>query len=508
MALTGFWECRKDIDATTNTTQVVAPITTQFFSVEDAKTYFEAELVLLRERKAKAANTLKTRDNLLTNATFDGLDVKPQWEKAKVVDKKSASFVEVPFTFDGEEQFGASVLNNKANPQDRSAARLVVSKNKKGQKALSFMNVVAEPSFTNGGNSLKSFSYESVPNGFKGGELHFDIDGKFNNGWHFSNGKIDGKILKDSVQHNEGGLRGRDSWQYYCYEVERYSVRVGNWKTTYVTVDCSYRLVMDWMNNISEYDGTGNNWGGSTCNGCPTEPVDDWGDAGCDFNCQKAKLDEQIKSLLTHPCLDGVLQELLGRSNPALTLAAFNNSKIPNINLTFKEGALDGAGVFGKTTGHGRDYTITLDFDKLSNTTDLFIATTIIHESIHAYLNMYLTVVHPEWADQTFFNQNVPTEAYAFYDLLKAYLLGQNNGIPDHSQMAASYRGMIKDALMDFMGSSNSKLAEICADLAWTGLDRSNLSEEDKKRISERISAEITNKSIGNHAPQGKNPCK
>ena len=134
--------------------------------------------------------------------------------------------------------------------------------------------------------------------------------------------------------------------------------------------------------------------------------------------------EDQIKDELQHDCLSDVLNDV--KALPlCYTLAAFNDGKIPNINLTFKLGNIP---TIGQTMGRGGNQTVTLNYDKLSKATDLFVATAIIHESIHAYMNMYLSVVRPEWFQNTIVNGAVPNAAEE-YKILRNYLLIGTMGI-------------------------------------------------------------------------------
>ena len=66
-----------------------------FITVEAAKAYFDAQIEQLKREKASG---IKVRTNEEAEATFDGLDVIPQWSNAKIINNSVASFVEVPFS--------------------------------------------------------------------------------------------------------------------------------------------------------------------------------------------------------------------------------------------------------------------------------------------------------------------------------------------------------------------------------------------------------------------------
>jgi hypothetical protein len=241
--------------------------------IVEAKAYFERRLDELRKQKEANKNKLNVRDNQTTDATFDGLDVNPKWDNAKVIRQNGSSFVESPFEFEGGKQFSLSISkNNNIAPDEKSASRLIVRKNRSGVQSANFMSVSADDEYLNGNNtSLKNFSYESVPNKFKGNEMHFNIDGSFTNGWHFADGKINGKIKKKVV----GSLGVRDDCDVrMCVEISRYYVQVVSYRTTYVVMDCnnySIRLSIcggwtspgEWDNNSGGSTDNDNDWGGA-----------------------------------------------------------------------------------------------------------------------------------------------------------------------------------------------------------------------------------------------------
>ncbi len=381
------------------------------------------------------------------------------------------------------------------SPEQKSASRLVISESSQGNKTISFMSVTTDNDFlTNNQGSLSNFTYKEVPTQFKGVEMHYDIKGNFHNGWHFNQGKIDGIVQRS--RNNEIHPRTCQSGNI-CYEIERFTVQVGNYARTTIVIDCSYSMIVGFCNGWFDFDyysGGTNSWGGSSNS--------EWGDAYPDEGSQLSKLNEQITDNLQHDCLKGILYSLQGDVLLQTLKVFHNNNNIPNISLHFQEGTLP-PNIFAKTTGNGRSQTITLDYNKLSSSTDLFISEVIIHESIHAYFQMYLTVIHPEWFSQAIMNSNVSLESAQFYDLFKAYIQGSTPNVADHSQMAATYRIYIRDALMRVLSSGSDSDLQICSDLAWSGLDYSALTQEQRTRIINRISAEAQSQPIGNQSPRG-----
>lgn len=507
MTLGLFYGCRKD-NSVNDYSEALFTTPEEYKSlIEEAKIYYENRLEILKKKKEVNQNKLKLRDSQSPDATFDGLDVTPQWDRAKVTLHSGSSFVELPFVFEDNQYFGATTSKNaRIAPDEKSASRLVVSKNRRGRQSASFMTVMADDSYLNGNNvSLKNFTYQSVPNHFNGKEMYFNIDGSYSNGWHFTDGKRDGYIKKNEISNNNSlSTRGSCFTQNYCIEIERFSVRVGNYQVTYIQQDCSYAYYIGicggWNDYEYDYSPTTNNWGNYDNN--------PWGPNG-DENTMRQAFDDQIKDELQHGCLSDVLNDV--KALPLChTLAAFNDGKIPNINLTFKEGNLSG-NVHGKTSGAGNNQTITLGYNNLTNSTDLFIATTILHESVHAWLIMYLTQVHPEWYLNTVNNNgNVPIEAAEYKILLESFHKGKSQNDGSHLQMKESFVDYIANNLRDYASWKEYDISniQIFKDLAWAGLDYSDKSFADRERIKNRIIAERDNITSGIQAPKGKATCK
>ncbi len=104
--------CQKEIPLTSNSIDnsiklVPSSKVPSYISIDKAKTYFEAQLEILKRERG-----IKPRGNINTDATFEGLDVRPQWDKARIIDKNFISFVEVPFSFSDSSQLSLSTSQN------------------------------------------------------------------------------------------------------------------------------------------------------------------------------------------------------------------------------------------------------------------------------------------------------------------------------------------------------------------------------------------------------------
>ena len=137
---------------------------------------------------------------------------------------------------------------------------------------------------------------------------------------------------------------------------------------------------------------------------------------------------------------------------------------------------------------------------KLKNATNIAIAQIIIHEVIHAYLtNLYKT--------------EYETYKNSYQKMFYAYAGGNLElGQVQHDEMVRSFTTPIADALKQYGKSIGLNINDdVYGDLAWAGLDyihNSSLSDEEKDRIQNRISAEFKNTIFDTEVPMGEKACK
>lgn len=214
----------------------------------------------------------------------------------------------------------------------------------------------------------------------------------------------------------------------------------------------------------------------------------------------RTQFDEHINDSLLVECLKTILTDIKGiQSGKIAEIIQKFSGNIPNWNWTFTTGTLpNNQNANTNWTGNGIE-TI-LDYNKLKNGTNISIARTIIHESIHAYLVAYF--------------RTDPTKAGLDYpNLLKEWRKAKNPNANDlhHSEMERSFVKEIADALEAYGNSIGLQIDRyVYDDLAWGGLDFDNnyyLSPDDKVRIQNRLSAEKTNQKFGDEDPKGQKNC-
>jgi hypothetical protein len=434
-----FYGCQKDL-------QISGPaLSNNVKSIEDkllideAKTYFESLLSDLKKQKELDKNKLKVRDNQTTDATFDGLDVYPKWDNSKVIRKNGSSFVETPFQLEGNKQFGLSISKNaQTAPDEKSASRLIVMKNSSGVQSANFMAVSADDEYLNGNNtSLKNFTYESVPNKFKGNEMHFNIDGSFRNGWHFADGKLNGTIKKKVV--GSLGVRG-DCWTEFCQYSSMYQYSpnlsgVGVFTIVTNRNTCNWQLRLlycegweqdPWNNNSNNNN---NNNGGGVIYG---EDTGSWAGGN------PAIMATDYLGM-TKPCYKGVLQRLLNggvESDLNIYLQSFTSKTFTLIvhddTDDFPSTLNTAYSTFDAQRGVADIY---LNNKALENASVEFIASTMIHEILHVYLTAVLY-------DNTTSNEQHYRMAEEYAECLENILRTYYPNLDNNSVVALTWKGL------------------------------------------------------------------
>jgi hypothetical protein len=178
-----------------------------------------------------------------------------------------------------------------------------------------------------------------------------------------------------------------------------------------------------------------------------------------DFNFTKID-DSNLK-----PCMRSVLYDVKQLSNGSVAdiIQKFSGA-IPGYNWEVKDGALTGSQnaftsqIYNKQLGM---VTTIFDASKFQNASDLSVARTILHESIHAYLIAHFRV------DPLNANKTYP-------DLVKDYALslyGGNANDLQHAEFVRNFVNEIALALSEFGSNKGYNLgAQFYQDLAWGGL--------------------------------------
>jgi hypothetical protein len=148
----------------------------------------------------------------------------------------------------------------------------------------------------------------------------------------------------------------------------------------------------------------------------------------------------------------------------------------------------------------------TLNTTNMANSTDLYVAATMLHECIHAYLVAYY--------------RNDPVAATKTYpELYKLYRTGQYGSNPNDPHHITIFHSFVNDlavALKNFAVAkgytNNANLFSICKDLAYGGLDgieayEYGLTENERQNINERNMAEKYCEPFNGVTPKGVKAC-
>lgn len=224
--------------------------------------------------------------------------------------------------------------------------------------------------------------------------------------------------------------------------------------------------------------------------------------------------EDQIDDTGLKPCMKTILSDLKNLTNGSVgqIVQKFSGST-PGYNWEVKDGALAGdqnaftSQAYNKATG---TVTTTFNSKKFTDATNLSIARTILHESIHAYLIALA--------------KNDPLATSKSYQQLIKDLATLNANDAQHAEFVRSFVGDIAKSLQELGEKYGYKYpSSFYNELAWGGLTHTSdpqgnsietpwfinsyPNSVDRKRILDTINTELTGKdSNGNKKPQmGKN---
>jgi hypothetical protein len=196
---------------------------------------------------------------------------------------------------------------------------------------------------------------------------------------------------------------------------------------------------------------------------------------------------DKINDTQLKPCMKSVLNSIKTLSNGSIAgIIQKFAGETPGFNWTLIDEALP-PNWNGSTNPIYNAGTVTTTFDsqKFTHASDLAIARTILHESVHAYLVASF--------------KNDPTAYLLNYGQLMKKWQDKNGSLNDfqHDLMTKNFIVDIGIALKEYGASKGYNLTDqFCNDLAWGGLDGTttftNLSNSDKTRIMNVILLEQT----------------
>ncbi|HKH62374.1 MAG TPA: hypothetical protein VKA49_16140 [Flavitalea sp.] len=203
-----------------------------------------------------------------------------------------------------------------------------------------------------------------------------------------------------------------------------------------------------------------------------------------------------IQNNLLHANLNNVLKIVLTTPEGKVAAIADTFSSVyTNWVWKIQEGVLP-KNIIGQTRLDGDAVITIFDYAKLRHATDLFVASNILHEMMHAYLTLYYR------CDPLAARKDYPKIQIAWQ---KRTAFNYNDA--QHDEIERRFTGDIATALKAYSERVNLIVENtVFSDLAWGGLNFRNndmLSDEEKERIHNRLLAELFNKQAGDEKPAG-----
>jgi hypothetical protein len=214
-------------------------------------------------------------------------------------------------------------------------------------------------------------------------------------------------------------------------------------------------------------------------------------------------IEDQIDDSKLDPCLKAIMDKLKNTTNNDIAeiLKKLGANSIYEVNMVM--GTMKKPGDFAETIPISKNnYLITVTKDNYTSATNLFKATGLLHEIIHAYM---LSVVN----DFSSYPTNAPFDN--FPELFKIYVSKTNNVnnaiYAQHEDMANRYVEAIASAIEGYQANTGIPYSladkQVFLDLAWFGLRGTDVYDKkfptdgvDDKRIMARIGAEQSNGNI------------
>ncbi|WP_396186297.1 hypothetical protein [Flavobacterium sp.] len=209
-------------------------------------------------------------------------------------------------------------------------------------------------------------------------------------------------------------------------------------------------------------------------------------------------IEKKIDDTQLNACLKGIMEKLKMATNSDIANVMAKLDATNLYNLTMKMGTVNPGNYAATTKVSKNNYLVTVTQNDFTTASKLYRATSLLHETIHAYM---LSVVD----DYNTYPTNAPFTD--FPELFKIYVSKINNvdnaEIAQHEDMANKYVDAIASALEEYQISTTglpSSLADkqVFLDMAWSGLQNTDvfdtkfpLGSANRARILARIGAEL-----------------
>ncbi|GAA4211160.1 hypothetical protein GCM10022289_39690 [Pedobacter jeongneungensis] len=368
----------------------------------------------------------------------------PLWDQAKMSETNKEYIYEVNlentrniFTTGKLIDLKDAELYNKL-----SIFKLVIIKDKvAGSIRSAYMNILSEDK----NQILSDVHYQKTGN-FSGVIQYYNLNSSYNTGWHYTNGKIDthySEVQYDKDKPTTEGICGSQPvYQTICpgpgeSTFSCYSQQIGGGY-----YQCDKTLQPD------NGDGGGFSGDGGFGVGRKPLPVD-----------AARKNKDIIDSLRGYPCAQALLAKLpdLNTNIAKLIKKTFGIDPIDlkfRVDNTLKNTAIDGRydQFSGSAPNSGATYTISLNPDVLSKSSQEYILVTMYHEALHAYVAYAKATLSADVFAATFGSLEFNGGRTLFKEINGHYELAANN-----------YLNGLSEAIKTFNTNYNSDRASALA---------------------------------------------
>nr|WP_199156130.1 hypothetical protein [Pedobacter sp. ASV2] len=428
---------------------------------------------------------------------------KPDWETAQTTVIDGYNVTEINFTNPNK-----LVITNG----DRTDAEKDKILNNTNVKLVLF-NLVNSNTVTGAYMMLKSDSQQKVNEvhykdfgSFTGMLSYYNFSGKFENGYILKTGKVTKSLVKSALSPNQllqlkgskssAGLNANEKLMLYninddC-DVETYDfyyescVSVPAMPELGTTCSWVYSYSLTVINCVPGSAGPG----GGPVDGGYTGIGGGGGDPGnTPGGTSPAQFNSNISLAGLTPCASSVMHSLMYQSTGSVVMMIQKFSgEIPGYSWEIKNGSLS-QNENASTKKISAGASTTIDLSKYTNGTDMALARTLLHESVHAYLVSY-------------FSSNPLLANLSYPEMIEEWNKIKDPNLNDihHNEMVIEFKNDIARGLREYGDMHNYTFPspidkdEFYSDMAWGGLEQTkaykNLSTTDKNRIQDTILAE------------------
>jgi hypothetical protein len=406
---------------------------------------------------------------------------------------------------------------------------LLIRKDSLGNHFKSLLKFFPEQ-YVDGQSRIEVNNFMSISNQFSGDIQLADWEENLEMGWLIANGNVVERYyekkhgIKEKSYANaavECRYVEKEVCTYYYEDNPLYEEGIG-WEQQNV-VECHFYIVPE----CSEINDGGPGWAGGGGSGSgPTGPVPGGGSGSGTGGLPYIPTDEelidewedQIDATQLNPCIKDVLIDLKSLTTGVGNIVSQFAGDTPGYNWVVKSGAISGANATTNPRYNRSNQTVTTTFSNSSfgSATDLSIARTILHESVHAFLVVQMSnitsydVFYKEYPMlmEDFMDIEVPLNQAQHHEMIRFYVDRIGVSLKEYGEMNGYnlpiqfYNDLAWGGLMDIPTEFDShRLPTAYGESAWFKVLNQDRSVRD--RIRNVVNVEQNGKDVnGNTKPQ------